>query len=122
MPEITLKKSETVKRFLDKCWDGIAPAEGFYCPICGQQKKEFLNPVDETLRLADCECERYLKMLKEFYENYIQCSTKENIKYTDLINGYTQPKNENEYQIKKYGLITRDTIREMEIKVQRAGV
>ena len=101
------------------------------CKLCGQVKKEFLTPAGfrfwnngyytpgPKVIVLDCECERRLKMYKEFYANYRQCETKDKTKYSDLIDGRDRPQTDNENEILRIGVITRDQIREREIKCGR---
>ena len=58
---------------LGKCMRGLSKStdhsDGEFCPFCGTVKWEFINPNDGRLKLLDCDCEKYFKMINAILHN-----------------------------------------------------
>jgi hypothetical protein len=111
--------------FLNNCLNNVQDTEPpIFCKFCGAIKQEFISPLHESrVIVLDCKCEQEKKALKEFYEAYRGCTIKKSemniIKYSEIIDGFVVPKNEEEKEIFRIGVITKDKLRDLEIKLAR---
>ena len=128
MPEDT-KPSDInlVRRFYDKCRLSLRQSDPpHFCSLCGMLKMEFENPLNGRIVLLDCDCERHLKMLKEFIDNYRECFTGKKgecgVKYCSLIDGSKRPANDDEERVVVLGRTVQGVISDMEHTISIAGI
>jgi len=111
-------RRKSIKRFHDLCQENLKDADGnYFCPFCGEIKKEFLSPLTDKIVLLDCECERKIKHLRETYKSYRECKHN-GIFYSDLIDGKRRPVNSDENQILIFGTKLKDSLSWAEKKLE----
>ena len=120
---IKLGDTPKIKDFYERCQAGMKMTEPpIFCSMCGQQKHEFLDPLQGRLRVLDCECEKKIKMLKEYiagYRSSYVTTDGKKIQHSDLIDGYATARTGDEFDVVSIGRRVQAMIQEAEINISR---